>query len=454
VYGWVSLIPLARCQQFVRVSAHWLAQGSSLNARGGVNAKGNLMAGMITDGLKEKPGGNAIAEATTNIRPKGSMLKVVAVAGIVFQLSGCSEKDTTVTVCNADTDFMHFAVLSSAKDDLVDIAIVCGAGGASTSGGHVEIWRISEGSPPTVEMVSRLDNLDNPGFATFGDMDSDGDSDLIVLNRGSGESSIAVFENSAGTFDGATAVLHNYRGSGGEARSLSLHDASSNGAMDLIVPSTDTVLPASVVRNDEAGKMGPFEEAAFYVNGQSVNGTVSDVTGDTISDFVEILAKHGVVVVYVGQSSKIVEYDFGKATRRIESVLVGGDVDGDGIEELLVTVRVDPYTAATHVAVHDGTEWIIGAALPGADNPKFAFVAQMDDDPMAEFVTVSDVDLSEDRYVAHVFDFVSPGQVEASGTIALSTYPSHLVIGDMRGDGKTEIIRGSLENSTLTLSGW
>jgi hypothetical protein len=349
---------------------------------------------------------------------------------------------------------MHFAVLDSADEDSVDFAIVCGASMRSTSGGHVEIWRISEGSPPTVEMVSQIDNLDNPGFATFGDMDSDGDSDLIVLDRGSGKRSIAVFENGAGAFDGATAALHNYRGSGGSARSLSLHDASSNGAMDLIVPSTDAILPASVVRNDEAGKIGPFEEAAFYVNGQSVNGTVSDVTGDTISDFVEILAKHGVVVVYVGQSSKIVEYDFGKATRRIETVLVGGDVDGDGTEELLVTVRVDPYTVATHVAVQEGSEWIIGAALPDADNPKFAFVAQMDDDPTAEFVTVSHVDLGDERYLARVFDFVSPGQLEPSGTIDFGGYPSQVVIGDLRGDAKAEIIRGSLEDSTLTLIDW
>ncbi|MGC9371620.1 MAG: FG-GAP repeat domain-containing protein [Paracoccaceae bacterium] len=358
----------------------------------------------------------------------------------------------TVNVCNEETELMDFTAVGGNGRDRLELAVICGPAGPATIGGHVELWEITGTDAPHFEKIGQLDDVANPDRATKGDMDGDGDFDLIVVNQGQHKRTVRIFRNDGdGTF---APVPHVFDRGGAPTGDVSVHDANADGAMDILIGRGATPQGATVLINAGEGAIGPFRQQALIPE-KSVNpGIQADMTGDTFPGMAVPLPRHGRIRLFFGHSDDQAEMTLGKAARSVESVMAGGDTDGNGIPEILVTTRKDATTVETRLAIsEDGEDWAMSDPIPNADDPVFAFFASVDADPEKEMLIVTGSDLRNRDFLVRAYDWSKKG-IFGAGMLDLGAYPYSLMIAPVQGDERAEILVGDMPRNEIRVIGW
>ncbi|MSP55859.1 MAG: DUF1573 domain-containing protein [Myxococcales bacterium] len=268
----------------------------------------------------------------------------------------CDDDDATVNSSGVET--------LNAKDDDCDGVVDVGASGA--------------GAPYIYEATG---NYDRVGYSTaLADLNGDGKADVIVGAptsgaagpSSSGRGAIAVFlasplPASATEIRGADNYFQGAGTSDGLGYALTnLGDFDNDGIDDLAVAATGTISGAGtvyVISGADAAGTGSPTDAVFTLTGSSGNaagrglGSDVDLDGDGTSDLVATYASglnNAVSIVYGPATGSValasgdaVYTTDGTETAFYRSAPTGGDLDGDGYDDLLLADGAADYGGYT-----------------------------------------------------------------------------------------------------------
>ncbi|WP_035561101.1 T9SS type A sorting domain-containing protein, partial [Hymenobacter sp. IS2118] len=187
-----------------------------------------------------------------------------------------------------------------------------------------------------------------PGDVSLGDVDGDGDLDLVTANRGlifMGSVSVRL-NNGSGTFGGGQDLILN-----GNAARVALADLDNDGDLDVLAsnPNSSTV---SVLLNNSAGLFDRVPDVGVGVAALAL--ATGDVDGDGDVDFaVGSLMSTG-IGIYFNNGSGLFNSSLPLTVGSFPIELVLGDVDGDGDPDLLVAYDDNSVTGSVRVLLNDG----------------------------------------------------------------------------------------------------
>jgi len=214
-----------------------------------------------------------------------------------------------------------------------------------------------------------------------GDMDGDGDLDLVVGNLNAG--SVSVFLNRG---DGTFAPQVTYKDF--QPQSLALADLDGDGRLDVVV-SNGNGGSVSVCRNVGGGKLDG--RAVYPVGGYPNAIVVADFDGDGHLDIADADNTSASVSILRnlgdGTFAPRIAFDFGSRPE----VIAAGDVDGDGHPDLVATswgYLMQTYAPPMVGVLHnkgDGS-FVLGETYTPGDSPAGVALADLDGDGWLDLV--------------------------------------------------------------------
>jgi hypothetical protein len=232
-----------------------------------------------------------------------------------------------------------------------------------------------------------------PMAVVLGDVDGDGDLDLVTANGSSyqvpGTTASVRLNNGSGVFGGGQTVAVDNRPGG-----LALGDIDADGDLDLLVATAGNV--ASVRLNNGAGTFSGTQAVGV---GSGASGiTLGDVDGDNDLDLLTANVTGGAVSVRLNNGSGTFggTQEVSAGTYPVGVTL--GDVDGDGDLDMLVANSGGLSPGSVSVRLNNGTGTFSGTTdLAMNANPNSAVLADVDADGDLDMVVANYVSGSAGR---------------------------------------------------------
>ncbi|CAF0753650.1 unnamed protein product [Adineta steineri] len=268
----------------------------------------------------------------------------------------------------------------------------------------------------------------HPYYVSVGNVDGDGDRDIVAANYGSGN--VSVFLNIGnGTF--APQVTYS-AGNGSQLWSVALADVDGDGKLDIIVPNY-TANNIGVFLNSGTGT---FAAQVTYPSGVNpISVAASDVNGDSKPDIIVANAGAGTVGVFLNSGTGTFGAQVAYSTLTFLKTLTVADVNGDGKNDIIVT----------NFNVNN-----VGVLL-NAGTGTFAAQVTYATDAYPYAVTTGDVDgngkldIIVTNYLANVGILINNGTGTFGAQITYSTdsYAMSVATADIDGDSTLDIIVGN-----------
>ena len=328
---------------------------------------------------------------------------------------------------------------------------------ANRSNNTVSILRNTSTGAGVVSYAAKVDYTTgaNPISVAIGDLDGDGKSDLAVANIGG--STVSVFRNTstgAGVVSYAAKVDYT---TGTLPYSVSIGDLDGDGKSDLAVANS-TSNTVSVFRNTSTGAgVVSYAAKVDYVTGSAPRSVaIGDLDGDGKSDLAVANYNSNSVSVFrntstgAGVVSYAAKVDYTTGNNP-ESVSIG-DLDGDGQSDLVVA----NLTSVT-VSVLRNTS--TGAGMVG-----YAAKVDYTTGSGARSVSIGDLDgdgkldLAVANYTSGTLSVLGntstgAGVVSYAAKVdyTTGTQPISVSIGDLDGDGKSDMVVANNGSSTVSV---
>jgi hypothetical protein len=261
-----------------------------------------------------------------------------------------------------------------------------------------------------------------PKRVILGDMDGDGDLDIVATNAGSNTISVRL-NNGVGQFSGGSDVAVDYN-----PTRVALGDLDGDGDLDLLVAAGGGL---NVRFNEGVGVFRPGQTVPTRGSTDVVLGDV-DLDGDL--DALATNFSSNTFSVRLNDGTGTFSGTLDVPTGSQPQALVAGDVDGDGDLDVVVT-NTGTSTAQVHVNTGPGT-FLLGQRVPVSVGPNNAVLADVDGD--------GDLDL----LTGNLYGYVSVVFNQGAGTF-LTDGPTYIVtdfvntrdlaVGDVDGDGDLDL---------------
>ncbi len=327
------------------------------------------------------------------------------------------------------------------------------------------------GEYPTIDastLAAKVDVTTGTGayYPVLADLDGDGKSDLAVANWGA--ATLSVFRNisTSGTLDGSSFAAKLDLTTGTTPYHADVGDVDGDGELELIVTNNGSGT-VSVFHNISTVGSLLFAAKVDFSSGTVPRGvSTGDVDGDGKLDLaighdnptnlVSVLRNTSVSGTIDG-SSFSAKVDF--TPQVVPSDVALGDVDGDGKPEMVVTngagasQSISVFHNTSTPGVIDASTFAAQVAFSTGSNPYEVVLGDVDGDGKLDVVAASYA-LSNSISVFH--NTSTPGTINGSSLAATVDFnvggdPYSVALGDIDGDGKLDMAASDFASDKASL---
>jgi hypothetical protein len=299
-----------------------------------------------------------------------------------------------------------------------------------------------------------------PHSVAVGDLNGDGQLDLVIANDGANTVSVLLNNTALGAFPPTFAAKQDFA-TGNLPESVTVGDLNGDGKLDLVVANAGANTVSVLLNTTAPGAATPSFAAKqdFATGTQPFSVTVGDLNGDGHLDLV--IANDGANTVSVllnttapgaATPSFAAKQDF--ATGSEPGSVAVGDLNGDGKLDLVIA-----NTGANTVSV------LLNTTAPGAATPSFAAKQDFATGVNPRSVTVGDLngDGKLDLVIANavaatvsvLLNTTAPGAVTpsfaAKQDFATGAAPFSVAVADLNGDGKLDLVIANYSSDTVSV---
>ena len=265
---------------------------------------------------------------------------------------------------------------------------------------------------------------DNPAAVEIGDLNGNGNIDLVITNRNSDDVSV-LLGNGDGTFAGQQRFA-----AGSRPRSIAIGDVNGDGIPDLVTANRGSG-DVSVLLGNGDGTFALQQRFAAGNRPQSI--MIGDVNGDGIPDLVTANLYSHDVSVLLGNGDGTFAEQQRFAVGGLPRWLAIGDINGDGIPDL-VTANQSSNDVSVLLGIGDGT-FAEQQRFAAGFAPRSIAIGDVNGDGIPDLVTANRTtnDVS-------VLLGIGDGTFADQQRFVAGNLPYSIRIGDVNGDGIPDLV--------------
>lgn len=274
----------------------------------------------------------------------------------------------------------------------------------------------------------------SPFGVTLGDLDGDGDSDIVTANF-YGDNISVLLGNGDGTFGAMTTF-----GAGAEPVRVELADINADGELDAVVTNNASA-SVSVLRGAGDGTFGPALDLPVGLAPRGL--AVADLNDDGATDIVAASVTDSVASVLLNKGDGTFGPRTDFATGGQPSDVTVADLDLDGVDDLVVSDSTDD-TVSVLLGVGGGN---FGAptAFAAGQEPSSVAAGYLDADGNLYVVVANSADGT-----VSVLKSAGDGTLGPATTVPVGSAPATVRLADLNLDGNDDIVTANNGSNAIS----